>query len=215
MDSKTRTNGKISYSYTSSQVHLMPLVVRDCLIEAAEKTPDRVGFIVHKHDKQINFSSLKETSYILGQNFLHLNLKKSDRVAVLLPNCAEFIYSYYACSYIGLIVVPLTVDYGVKDLSYMLDKISPSAVVVDYSGHSKEIIDELLPNINLHKKGEYQSNRFPSLKHIIVADFENVSSSSSYWKFSELSTKYLNGQRYELPVIDTDDGFAILFTVRT
>ncbi len=68
--------------------------VRQLIIEAADKYGQKTAFI--SNDTEYNFLQLKESSFRLANSLLDLGYKKGDKIAIYLPNCIEYIFSYYA-----------------------------------------------------------------------------------------------------------------------
>lgn len=63
-------------------------------------------------EKTLTFSDLKSQCLKLAEGLRSLSAGKSTRVAVYLPNCPEYAYSYLACFCLGSTVIPL--DYMLK-----------------------------------------------------------------------------------------------------
>ncbi|MFZ5634471.1 MAG: long-chain-fatty-acid--CoA ligase [Bacillota bacterium] len=91
----------------------------DFLEEAAAKLPDRTAVV---------FSGI-ELSYraVLGMvhktaGFLHeLGVKKGDRVALMTPNCPQYIVAFYAIQKIGAVVVQVNPMYVERELEHILN----------------------------------------------------------------------------------------------
>ena len=58
-------------------------------------------------DNPISFRQLRDSVFRLANSLLKLGVKKSDKVAIYLPNWPEYIYSYLAIWSIGATAVPL------------------------------------------------------------------------------------------------------------
>jgi len=85
--------------------------VAKTLISTTERFPDKPAIIFK--DKPISFSQLKDNSFKLANSLKKLGVKKGDKVAIYLPSCPEYIYSYLALFSIGATVVPL--DFMLKE----------------------------------------------------------------------------------------------------
>ncbi|MDD2752382.1 MAG: AMP-binding protein [Candidatus Omnitrophica bacterium] len=92
--------------------------VRKALIEAAKIYKERVVFIYE--DKESSFLELKEKSLKLANALLNLGIKKGDSVAIYLPNCPEYIYSYLAIYCLGAVAVPLDFFLQLDEIVNML-----------------------------------------------------------------------------------------------
>ncbi len=75
------------------------------LQEQAQRLKDKPAIFFRQ--QPINFLQLKETVFKLAGGLQSLGLKKGDKVAVYLPNCPEYVYSYLAIWCNGATVVPL------------------------------------------------------------------------------------------------------------
>ncbi|PLB85555.1 hypothetical protein C0T31_10235 [Dysgonamonadaceae bacterium] len=79
--------------------------VRQLIIDAAEKFGTNTAFI--ENDKQIDFLTLKEDVFKLANSLQEMGFKKGDKMAIYLPNCIEYVYSYLAIYSLGCTVVPV------------------------------------------------------------------------------------------------------------
>jgi len=58
-------------------------------------------------EENITFGRLRDISFKLADSLRALGMKKGDKVAIYLPNCPEYVYSYLAIWCCGLTAVPL------------------------------------------------------------------------------------------------------------
>lgn len=79
--------------------------VASVLINTTKKFHSRPAIIFR--DQPISFLNLYDSVFRLSQGLLKAGIKKSDKVAIYLPNCPEYIYSYLALFSIGATVVPM------------------------------------------------------------------------------------------------------------
>jgi acyl-CoA synthetase (AMP-forming)/AMP-acid ligase II len=68
--------------------------------------PDHVAVICG--EERLTFAELEQRVNRLANALLHLGLTKGDRLALVLPNCAELLYAYRAAALVGIVVVPLS-----------------------------------------------------------------------------------------------------------
>lgn len=104
-------------------------------------------------DHMVTFSDLAVQVAKLASGLAQIGVKKSDKVAVLLPNCPEYVYSYLACFCLGAVVVPL--DFMLKD-----DEILSC---LKHSG-AKVLLAQNKPDISLPRI----TQESPDLKYIIM-----------------------------------------------
>ncbi len=79
--------------------------IADILLKQAKAHPDKPAFIFRQ--QEISFNALCDIVFRLANSLQELGLKKNDKIAIYLPGCMEYVYSYLACWCIGATVVPL------------------------------------------------------------------------------------------------------------
>ncbi|PJC74316.1 MAG: AMP-dependent synthetase [Syntrophobacterales bacterium CG_4_8_14_3_um_filter_49_14] len=72
-------------------------------------------------DTPITYAKLNEETNRAAHYLQGLGLKKGDRICVLLLNCPEFLYIYFAAAKLGLIFVPLNFRLVGPELEYQLN----------------------------------------------------------------------------------------------
>ncbi len=65
--------------------------------------------------------------------FHHLGIEKGDRVCLFLPNCIEYVYSWFGLSLIGAIAVPVNTAYKRDEMAYILNNAEAKGLVSDSS----------------------------------------------------------------------------------
>jgi len=80
--------------------------VGSLLSRHARYRPDHVALICEP--ERLTFAELHRRVNKLANALQHFGLRKGDRVALVLPNCIELIYSYLASARMGYVVVPLS-----------------------------------------------------------------------------------------------------------
>jgi acyl-CoA synthetase (AMP-forming)/AMP-acid ligase II len=79
--------------------------------------------------KRLTFSELDNRVERVAAALSRRGLRTGDRLAVLLPNGPEYIELVYACSRLGVIVVPLNARYSSREIDRVLKDTSPRALV--------------------------------------------------------------------------------------
>ena len=65
--------------------------------------------------------------------FAGLGIQKEDRVCLFLPNCIEYVYSWFGLSLIGAISVPVNTAYKRDEMAYILTNAEAKGLVTDPS----------------------------------------------------------------------------------
>lgn len=76
------------------------------ILESNAKRYSNRPAIIFK-DQLISFRELKELSFRFANSIISLGVKKGDKIAIYLPDCPEYVYSYLAIWSIGATAVPL------------------------------------------------------------------------------------------------------------
>lgn len=79
--------------------------IRPLLEKQARSHPEKTAFFFR--DQPITYQKLRDASFQLAHSLLALGVKKQDKVALYLPTCPEYLYSYLAIWSIGATAVPL------------------------------------------------------------------------------------------------------------
>lgn len=127
--------------------------VSSVLINTTKKFHSKPAIIFR--DQPISFLNLYDNVFKLAQGLLKSGLKKSDKVAIYLPNCPEYIYSYLALFSLGATVVPL---------DYMLTEDELVSCLTHCE--AKLLIAKEKERLSL----ENLKNRVPGLEEIIVLE---------------------------------------------
>jgi acyl-CoA synthetase (AMP-forming)/AMP-acid ligase II len=77
----------------------------------------------------LTFSQLHDRVKRLAAGLSCAGFKKGERLAILLPNAPEYIELVYACSWLGVIAVPINVRLSVPEIDNVLADASPRGIV--------------------------------------------------------------------------------------
>jgi len=77
----------------------------------------------------LTFSQLHDRVKRLAAGLSCTGFKKGDRLAILLPNAPEYIELVYACSWLGVIAVPINVRLSIPEIDNVLADSSPRGIV--------------------------------------------------------------------------------------
>lgn len=83
----------------------------------------------HGGTVEVTFGELRDRASRLATALRARGLTTGDRVAVHLPNRAEFIELFIACVQSGLVLVPINILYREREIAHIVDDADPAAVV--------------------------------------------------------------------------------------
>ena len=86
------------------------------LLYAAERTPEADAVV--DGDDRLSYASLQRVAATLATGLAALGVERGDRVAVVLKNRRETVELYWACQWLGAVVVPLSWRVAPADVAY-------------------------------------------------------------------------------------------------
>jgi len=143
------------------------------------------------HDgKRWTYNELNRAVNAVGNLLKSLDVQKGDKVAVMLPNCPEFVVSYFAAQKIGAVAVTLNIMSTAYELIHFLGD-SDAKVLITTSA--------------MAKRYEEIKGQAPLCRHLIVPDSENGDSAF---------TKAVAEGPFDLdmPAIADEDPAVIIYT---
>jgi acyl-CoA synthetase (AMP-forming)/AMP-acid ligase II len=109
----------------------------------ARKHPRKVA-VKDWRGKTLTYPELDSRTNRLANALLTMNLRKGDRVAVMLYNCAEYIEVYCALAKTGLVAVPINWRFVGKEIEYIVNHSDSKAIIVGED--FVDVIDSVRPN---------------------------------------------------------------------
>jgi long-chain acyl-CoA synthetase len=94
--------------------------------------------------KEISFEQLDENVNRLANGLRKLGIQKGDRVAMMLPNIPEFVYSFFALQKLGAIAVPFNTMYKGREILHILNDSGARAIIT--LSNFAPLINELKPD---------------------------------------------------------------------
>ena len=94
----------------------------------AAATPDREALVCD--GVRTSFAELDRRSSCLGAALAQLGVGVGDRVAIYLPNCAEFVLAFVAIVKLGAIAVPISTRLSAAEVGYILADSAPRAAFI-------------------------------------------------------------------------------------
>src|SRR5258708_10994189 len=103
------------------------MIYAQSLGRAARLFPDRAA--LWSGDKWLTFAELDHRVAGIAEALSRHGLGSGDRLAVLMPNGADYLGLVFACAWLGVIVVPLNVRLSVVEIDRILADASPLGLI--------------------------------------------------------------------------------------
>lgn len=150
-------------------------------------------------DEKFTYDNLYQNVRNIAENLLRDGIGKGSKVAIILPNCVEYIFLYFALFEIGAIAVPCNTKWELFDLDHILSDANVDAVVY------KQVIGV----INFYKTLNTIVNEHGFQLKRYEVDEENSKESKNFQML------LLDGEREKMPVIEPEDVAMISYTSGT
>lgn len=108
------------------------------LEDAVQNHADRTALISDK--QHVSYRQLNQAVNAVAALLQDSGIRTGDKVAVMLPNVPEFVYSYFGTIKIGGVAVPLNTSSTAYELTYLLNN-SDAKVLLTLSSHVKKYED--------------------------------------------------------------------------
>ncbi len=109
----------------------------DLLLRAASEHPDRAGLVMP--NRKTSFAELREGAMRVARSLVALGLEPGEHVALLLPNCPEFVEALFGVALAGGVSVPLNARHRAQELGFILNDAAVTTVIT--SRHSEDPVD--------------------------------------------------------------------------
>ncbi len=100
-------------------IKLEPRPLHSLLFETAQKYPEKTAIIFYGH--QLSYAQVAACVKRTAGALYEMGIRKGDRVAVMLPNCPDFVIAYYAILSLGGIVVNTNPMYVEREIEHQVN----------------------------------------------------------------------------------------------
>jgi long-chain acyl-CoA synthetase len=113
-----------------SDIEIPEKSIPDMIGEAVEKWGDKTAVVFY--GKKIKHKEVWESSLRFATALHDMGVKKGDRVAILLPNCPQFMIAYFGILRLGAAASPMSPLYSPREIKHQLnDSGSKNIVCLD------------------------------------------------------------------------------------
>lgn len=161
-------------SWKMQEYALADRVLHRILEDKARRFPNREIF--QFRDGAVTFEQLHLGINRAANGFLSLGVKPGDKVALMMPNCIEFLYAWFGLNRIGAANVPINVSQRGQGLAWQIDQTDCVALVADDQYLEQlELVAGQLPKIRqvvmTHTgPGDARMPRWPGVESLIWAE---------------------------------------------
>ncbi|GLY70390.1 AMP-binding protein [Amycolatopsis taiwanensis] len=105
------------------------------------------------YEGDVSYGEVDEMADRVAQGLIACGVQRDDHVAVMLPNCAEFVHLMFALARLGVVAVPVNTAHKGELLRHVLTSSDATVLVID-----ADYFDRLAP----------LANKLPGLRRVVV-----------------------------------------------
>jgi crotonobetaine/carnitine-CoA ligase len=111
----------------------LPAVLEHQATEAAD-----ASFLQWREEAALSYAAVNARVNRLAHGFAALGIGKGDRVVILMPNCLDYLFCWFALNKLGAVEAPINTSYRGNFLEHQVNICGAETLIVD---------GELLPNV--------------------------------------------------------------------
>ena len=148
----------------------------DVLDKMVQLYPDQYAFKYTTLDYTRTYKEFRRDVDRVAAAFISMGVKPGYHVAVWATNIPAWFLTFWAATKIGAVLVTVNTAYKIHEAEYLLRQSDTHTLVMIESvkeSNYKQIIQELCPELETHKKGDpLFAKRLPFLRNVVTVGFE-------------------------------------------
>jgi len=109
------------------------MTIRETMLGVVTSQRARVFLVDATIGREITYGEFHGQACALAAELRRRGVSKGDRIAVMVPNCCELAILYFACIYLGAIIVPINPALSRSDVEFILASCKPAFIVTTES----------------------------------------------------------------------------------
>lgn len=105
------------------------MTIRETIMDVLSRCGELVFLADAVTNREISYGDFHRQASALAAELRKRGIQKGDRVAVMVPNCCELAVFYFACIYLGAVIVPINPALSKSEVQFILASCKPTLVV--------------------------------------------------------------------------------------
>ncbi len=107
--------------------------IREAFLDIVTRRRPDIFLVDAITSREITYGEFHRQACALAAELCRRGVRKGDRVGVMVPNCCELAVLYFACIYLGAVIVPINPALSKTDVQFILANCKPSSIVASIS----------------------------------------------------------------------------------
>ncbi len=109
------------------------MTIRETILDNVKRREQHVFLVDAITSREITYGEFHRQACALAAEIRRRGIRKGDRVGVMVPNCCELAALYFACIYLGAVIVPISPALSKGDFQFILSSCKPALLVASVS----------------------------------------------------------------------------------
>jgi len=116
---------------TIGEMRLGQMKIRTTILDVIARRKGEVFLVDAITGREITYGEFHRQACALAAELRRRGVRKGDRIAVMVPNCSELAALYFACIYLGAVIVPVNPALSKSDVQFILASCKPALMVAN------------------------------------------------------------------------------------
>ena len=103
--------------------------IRETIMDVVARRKGQVFLVDAITGREITYGEFHQQACAVAAELRRRGVRKGDRIAVMVPNCCELAALYFACIYLGAVIVPVNPALSKSDVQFILTSCKPALIV--------------------------------------------------------------------------------------
>ena len=172
--------------------------VADLLDHSVTRWADRTAIV--DGDRRYTYAEVQHQARQFGSSLIGLGIRPGDRLAIWMPNGAEWVISFFGAVYAGAVVVPLNTALSVREVEYQIRHSGARMLISATTYRNRDYRAESL---------QIASSLEAALQVICTGQSETTQATPTWEDLARAEP------RHRLPTLDVSDPVIMLYTSGT
>lgn len=109
------------------------MTIREIILGVIALQKEKVFLVDANTSRKITYGEFHQQACALAAELRQRGVRKGDRIGVIFPNCCELAVLYFACIYLGAVIVPINPSLSKGDVQFILTNCKPETIVASVS----------------------------------------------------------------------------------
>jgi acyl-coenzyme A synthetase/AMP-(fatty) acid ligase len=114
---------------TIGEMKVGEMNIRETIMDVVARRQEHVFLVDAITGLEITYGEFHRQACALAAELRRRGTRKGDRIAVMVPNCCELAALYFACIYLGAVIVPVNPALSKSDVQFILASCKPALII--------------------------------------------------------------------------------------